>query len=52
MLVFPKHALAVTQTGDPGAAGLLPQDISVGQALLTAYFFDDLSQPKTCALRQ
>src|SRR6516225_6948148 len=37
--------LPVTQTGDPGAAGLLPQDISVGQAPLAARFFDDLSEP-------
>jgi hypothetical protein len=29
-----QHALPVTQTGNPGAAGLLPQDISVGQAPL------------------
>src|SRR5262249_5322372 len=40
-----QHAVPVTQTGDPGAAGLLPQDISVGQAPLAARFFDDLSEP-------
>src|SRR5262249_34880640 len=40
-----QHALPVTQTGDPGAADLLPQDISVGQAPLAARFFDDLSEP-------
>src|SRR5262252_8338809 len=40
-----QHALPVTQTGDPGTAGLLPQDISVGQAPLAACFFDDLSEP-------
>src|SRR6516225_4056605 len=40
-----QHPLPVTQTGDPGTAGLLPQDISVGQAPLAARFFDDLSEP-------
>src|SRR6516162_789475 len=40
-----QHPLPVTQTGDPGAAGLLPQDISVGQAPFAARFFYDLSEP-------
>src|SRR5215472_3818730 len=39
------ECLPVTQTGDPGAAGLLSQDISVGQSPLAARFFDDLSEP-------
>jgi hypothetical protein len=40
-----QDALPITQTGDPGAADLLSQDISVGQAPLAARFFDDLSKP-------
>jgi hypothetical protein len=40
-----QHALPVRETGNPGAAGLLPQDISVGQAPLAACFFDDLTEP-------
>jgi hypothetical protein len=38
-----QDALPVTQTGDPGAADLLSQDI--GQAPLAARFFDYLSEP-------
>ena len=40
-----ENAFPVPQSGDPGAAGLLPQDISVGQAPLAARFLDDLSEP-------
>src|SRR6516165_11224516 len=40
-----QDAFTVAKPGDPGAAHLLSQDISVGQAPLTACFLHDFSEP-------
>ncbi len=40
-----KHALAIAQAGDERPAGVLPENVAVGPALVLERVFDDVRQP-------